>query len=225
MSVISNINQITVNNKTTESTETIDYNSFCLFEDHIFITNKGWVKFTNNKLRRCLHSKCQRKHRIPNRPNKICDRETDCPDAGISCFLLHDNTKIIPSCYYSTNCNEVDCKLRHPSNRETKICELGSECQNALISCFLLHPLKLMIPVCPYFDDCKNYTCNFRHSDKRKQLCEKGSMCWDHIKNKSCNCIHPKISQKLCKWDEDNGPNSCKSLSCPFVHHPETNTA
>ncbi len=194
---------------------------WCLFEDHIFNTQtKSWELIdSTRKLRRCLHSKCARKHKLPNRPIQVCKRETDCPDAGLSCFLLHNNTKLEPICRWGKACIDLECSsYRHPKSRNNEICPLDEKCPDALITCFKLHTMSKLIPLCHYKNECVNYICQKRHPPERTQVCEEGSMCWGFITQRElgCNKLHPKILQRACKWSMDGG--ECYSYGCPFVH-------
>ena len=201
--------------------------SWCLFEDHFFNTEtKNWEPADpKNGLRPCRHSKCTRQHKLPNRPTKVCEHENDCLDANVTCFLLHDNTKIKPLCYYGAKCCDKECaNYRHPRGRTRETCSLDDKCPEALITCFKLHTLSKITPICRYNrpdNMCKNYICDKRHSAERKPCCPAGSMCYGFITQgeKVCDMLHPKILQKLCRWDGyDDG---CRSFGCPYVHHPE----
>jgi hypothetical protein len=196
--------------------------NMCLFEEHLFNNNTKMWEINNNELRKCLHSKCTRKHKDNNRPLVVCEHENDCPDAGITCFLLHDNTKIKSLCYYGKNCMDKDCtQYRHPKERITEICN-DNNCENASITCFKLHTMSNLQPICRFGDECINFTCNKRHSKKRKNLCENGSMCYKYIINKQtgCNKLHPKMMQKLCRWDSSN--SGCKTYNCQYIHNPQS---
>lgn len=201
----------------------ISEGKWCLFETHYFDNSvKQWVP-KKDGFRRCLHSKCTRKHVMKNRPTKICINETDCKDAGISCFLLHDNTKLKPLCYFDKSCCDIDClKNRHSEGRTNEICEKAEKCEDALITCFKLHPLDKMRSLCKYGSGCKNFICEKRHPENRKKICNDGSMCYNYIVYGSfgCNLLHPKILQKLCKWELTE--EKCKSFGCPYVHLPES---
>jgi len=195
----------------------------CLFEDHFFNTKtKAWEPIDASKgLRRCLHSKCTRKHKLANRPVQVCKRENDCPDAGVTCFLLHDNTKLEPLCRWGINCVDKECTgYRHPRGRSTEVCVDDENCKEALINCFKLHTMSKMIPLCHYKADCINYICQKRHPPGRKEVCEDGSMCWLFITGgqEACDKLHPKILQKACRWSSWGG--ECRSYGCPFVHKP-----
>jgi hypothetical protein len=197
---------------------------YCLFEDHQFnMQTKVWDVIDSSKgLRRCLHSKCTRKHKLVNRPIKICKRENDCPDAGISCFLLHDNTKLTSVCHWGKDCCDLECiEYRHPFDRTSEVCPNGELCADALISCFKLHPMAKLIPLCHYKEECINYICSKRHPPTRKQVCEQGSLCWEFITGgeKACSKLHPKILQKVCRWSIDEG-KYCNCYGCPFIHRP-----
>ena len=197
--------------------------NWCLFESHFFNSKtKVWEPADPSKgLRRCLHSKCTRKHKIPNRPVQICSQEADCPGAGIGCFLLHDNTKLEPLCYYGKSCVDLECLgYRHPIGRVTEICPLDANCPDALITCFKLHSMSKLIPLCHYREMCMNYVCSKRHPPGRKDICDLGSMCWEYVVNKEAGCpkLHPKIFQKVCRWDTPE--STCKSYGCSFLHHP-----
>jgi hypothetical protein len=199
--------------------------SYCLFEDHVFDTKaKKWVPIdTTQGLRPCRHSKCTRKHKLTNRPVEVCKNETDCPNVGITCFLLHDNTKIKPLCYYGKLCADLDCiDFRHPSGRATEVCELGEKCDEALLSCHKLHPLSKMIPLCNYRESCKNFICAKRHGKNRLDPCPEGSVCYAFISegSKGCGLLHPKILQKICRWDDSE--YGCRSYGCPYVHSPDS---
>jgi hypothetical protein len=63
--------------------------------------------------------------------------------------------------------------------------------------------------------------CEKRHSSKRCPPCPEGSMCFNFIAygNASCKFLHPKILQKLCKWDMYS---NCKTFGCAFVHNPQS---
>lgn len=194
--------------------------TWCRFESNYYDNRiNQWVP-KNDGLRRCLHSKCDRKHRLKNRPTKVCKRETDCPDVGVTCFLLHNISEIKPMCYFDKNCCDLNCtSIRHSSNRTTEVCEFGEKCKNALITCFKLHPLDKMVPLCKYRSECKNFICEKRHPNDRKKLCEDGSMCYNFIVNgiNGCDFLHPKILQKLCHWDSTE--QKCRSYGCPYVHN------
>lgn len=209
---------------TTEKIVTDDSGVWCLFESNYFDNYlKKWIPKTDS-IRRCLHSKCDRRHKIKNRPTKVCEREFDCPNAGITCFLLHDNTAIKPLCYFDDKCCDLNCTAnRHSAGRTTEVCPDGEKCENALITCFKLHPLNKIQSVCRYKANCKNYICEKRHPSSRPELCEYAGMCYNYIVNgaEGCSLIHPKITQKLCRWDVGG---NCRSFGCTYVHHPNSPT-
>ncbi len=205
--------------------------NWCLFEDHVFDhESKSWVPADpKNGIRRCLHSLCTRQHKLPNRPVKVCKNETNCPDAGTSCFLLHDNTKIRPLCHYGKNCADLECKdFRHPKDRTTEVCPENEKCEHALITCFKLHSLSKITPVCRFKNGCVNFICIKRHGPGRKAICEHGPMCYRFIKYgpdvtsepPGCDQLHPKILQKICRWDDST--YGCKTYGCAFVHSPDS---
>lgn len=195
----------------------------CLFETHFFnIKSKAWEP-SEQGLRRCLHSKCSRKHTISNRPLQVCKQENNCPDAGISCFLLHDNTKLESLCYYGKACIDLECTgYRHHPGRTTEICSLNENCPDALITCFKLHSMSKITPCCHYKEKCMNYICSKRHPIERKEICPLGSMCWEFVVHKKTGCalLHPKIFQRLCRWDSND--NTCRSYGCSFLHRPDS---
>jgi hypothetical protein len=196
--------------------------NFCLFEDHVYNSNtKRWETAPESMgSRRCLHSKCRRKHKVPNRPVKVCPREEDCPDAGITCFLLHDNTKIVPLCNWGVGCADSECRFyRHPPGRTVELCPSAEKCPDALISCFKLHPLSKLVRVCHYKVNCVNFMCVKRHPPGRRELCPDGPACWNHITRPgSCDRLHPSIMFKACRWDLEAG--GCLAYGCTFTHHP-----
>jgi hypothetical protein len=200
---------------------------WCLFEDHVFnIRTKVWELADVNKgFRVCLYSKCDRIHKVENRPVTVCKDDINCSEAGISCFLLHDNTKMKSLCYWGYKCINNAChEYRHPSNRSTQLCDLNELCKDAMITCFKLHDMDKIVPLCHYNNDCVNYICNKRHSKERNKICENGSMCWDFITGdcNECTKIHPKILQKICKWD--NTKEGCRTYGCTFLHSPDSFT-
>ena len=197
--------------------------NYCLFENHYYNNDKHiWVHTDDN--RECLHSKCTRLHKNTKRPTSVCLRENDCPDANITCFLLHNNNKLRPLCHYGSKCTEVNCvSYRHPTSRTTEICPLGVECTGALIGCLKLHPLSKMSTTCYYKENCENWLCDKRHPTERKSICNDGPSCYNYAKYglSSCNKIHPKIMNKICKWDRsENG--YCKAFECQYLHHPDS---
>jgi hypothetical protein len=202
----------------------ITLSRWCLFEDHVFDPSKQtWIK-KQEQSRVCLHSKCPRQHRLQ-RPTKICSRENDCPNAGITCFLLHDNNKIAPLCRHGDKCCDADCKYRHSLKRSKETCNKGRDCTEAGLTCFNLHPLSDMVPRCKYGAYCQSYICEARHPKERKELCPEGSNCWYHLKKLAgggqvCNKIHPKILGRLCRWDDTF--IGCRTFGCAFIHSPES---
>lgn len=197
----------------------------CLFEDHFFNSKTGnWELIDGGALRRCLHSKCTRKHKLANRPTQICPREDDCPDAGVTCFLLHNNDKIQSLCRWGKECIDIDCvAYRHPSGRSREVCTLRDSCPDAMIACFKLHDMIKLVPLCHYRQDCVNFMCTKRHPPGRREICDYGAMCWRFITGGETECLklHPKILQKACRWDSPSG-GQCKLFGCPFVHAPES---
>lgn len=173
----------------------------------------------------CVLSDCSASVPIAdhNRPVQVCGREDDCPDAWITCFLLHDNTKIIPLCNWGERCIDSECRgYRHPGGRCAEVCPLEGKCQDAMIACFKLHPLSKLVALCHYRENCVNYVCSKRHPPGRKELCQAGPSCWNHITQNSCPKLHPRIQHQPCRWSMNGG--HCRAYGCTFVHprgHPE----
>jgi len=197
-------------------------NNNCLYETHSFNTKtKTWDPLDISQgLKQCLYSKCNRDHKSSNRPTQVCPLEKNCNKAGISCFLLHDHS-LEPFCRYGKACIDLNCtKYRHPDDRVTEVCSNPDGCVDALITCFKLHNMSNITPICHYRNNCMKYMCTKRHPLGRKELCELGSMCWEYIVNKDEGCpkLHPKIFQKICRWD--NEESTCRSYGCSFLHRP-----
>lgn len=199
----------------------------CMYEDHYFNhkTNK-WEKNTIQK-RVCIDKNCTRRHKLK-RSDKICPLNIKCPDIGTTCFLLHDLDKIVQMCKYGRNCCDLKCEYRHPLERQTQICPKNISCPDALITCFLLHDVSNIIPLCRYNKNCINFMCEKRHSTERIPPCPDGSMCYNYIlsvspgtgkKSPVCPYLHPKILQKLCKWDLHS---ECRTYGCSFIHKPNS---
>lgn len=188
---------------------------YCMYEEHYFNhkINK-WQKLDNTRM--CINKNCNRKHKLK-RGTVLCPLNNNCPDMGVKCFLLHDLTLIKNLCKYGKNCCDLKCEYRHPPNRPTEICPLNEKCSEALFNCFLLHDLTQIVPICKYNKECINFMCDKRHSKERIQPCPEGSMCYNFIINNSLGCplLHPKILQKLCKWDLKS---ECKTYGCSFIH-------
>lgn len=201
-------------------------NGWCLYEDHFWNgKTKTWEKVSDtNGLKMCRHSKCTRRHKLPNRPTEICKNEETCQEAELSCILLHDFTKIKPVCYYAGKCCDLECvKYRHPKERTTDVCDRVDDCPDALISCFKLHNLSKIPRVCKFNKPenlCVNFICQKRHRKERKPCCDNGSMCYEYItkQEQGCDKLHPKILQKICRYD--NTERGCLTYGCPYAHNP-----
>lgn len=196
-----------------------EYKNMCMYENHYF-NNKTcrWERLNISRL--CFDKNCNRKHNVK-RLEKTCPLNTKCAEAGIICFLLHDLNSMSNNCKYGKNCCDLKCPYRHNPGRQNKICPLSENCPDALITCFLLHDLGKIIPLCRYNKDCINYMCDKRHNKERLEPCPDGSMCYKFIvsKNEGCPLLHPKILQKLCKWDFRG---DCKTYGCSFIHSPDS---
>lgn len=211
-----------------------DTKEMCMYEEHYFNhkTNKWEKKSDNYSKRVCIDKTCIRRHKYK-RSDKICPLNGKCPNIGSSCFLLHDLNLLVHTCKYGKNCCDLKCDFRHPSERQTKICPQNEKCPDALITCFRLHDLSIITPLCRYNKECINFMCDKRHSKERIPPCPEGSMCYKYIVSSSgdvkntnqaqlfggCPYLHPKILQKLCKWDIQS---ECKTYGCSFIHKPNS---
>lgn len=208
-----------------------DCKELCMYEEHYFNhkTNK-WERINNfssgglTSQRVCIDRNCTRRHKFK-RSDKVCSLNGKCPNIGINCFFLHDMTLLGEICKYGRNCCDSACSFRHPSGRQTQVCALNENCPDALITCFLLHDLSKIVPLCRYNKECINYMCDKRHSVERISPCPEGSMCYNYIVSTfsggkrygGCKLLHPKILQKLCRWDVDS---ECHTYGCSFIHKP-----
>ena len=141
----------------------------CMYEDHYFNnkTNKWEIL---DKGRICYDFSCTRKHKYE-RPSKLCPLNINCPNAGISCLLLHNKSDLKTLCKYGKNCCDIECQYRHPTTRTIEICNNSRTCEDSLITCFRLHYISSIKPLCKYKTNCVNFMCNklldFHFDDKQ----------------------------------------------------------
>lgn len=192
--------------------------AYCLYETHSRVNNV-WQK-RSDSLVMCINSKCPYKHKLTNRPTEICKKNTLCPLAGLSCFLLHDTAGLKALCMRGVKCRDSECDRRHPIERTTNVCHKGIECDGALFGCDNLHPLTKMTKPCKFKDKCNSVECKLRHPPTRN-LCKYGYDCWEYItkKGEGCDAIHPPLSRKPCAFSLKG--EECKTWGCPYAHPPD----
>ena len=93
---------------------------WCMYENHYF-NNKGntWEKLQNSRV--CINLNCNRKHKLK-RYSKICLKNKNCPDIGVSCFYLHETSNFMYNCKYGKKCCDLNCQYKHPLDRENRKC-------------------------------------------------------------------------------------------------------